>query len=66
MISLALANLLFSVVLAYLDDIIIPCKDVGEGIEKLKLVLEALKNAGLTIRLEKCRFFIRRLDYLGF
>lgn len=66
MVSLALGNLLFSVALAYLDDIIIPSKDVGEGIEKLKLVLEALKNAGLTIRLEKCRFFMRRLDYLGF
>lgn len=37
-----------------------------EGIKKLKLVLEALKDAGLTIRLEKCKFFMRRLEYLGF
>jgi len=63
---MALGGLLFSVTLAYLNDIIIPSKDLTEKISKLILVLEALENAGLTNRLEKCRFFMRRLDYLGF
>lgn len=52
MINTALVKLLYSVALAYLDDIIIPSKTVGEGLSRLKLVLESLENAGLTIRLE--------------
>lgn len=49
-ISTAIGNLLFLVALAYLDNIIIPNK---EEVSRLKLVLRALENAGLTTRLEK-------------
>lgn len=52
--------------LAYLDDIIIPSRDVDEGLHRLKLVLLSLEAAGLTIRLDKCKFFMRKIDYLGF
>lgn len=57
---------MYFVALAYLDDIIIPSKDVEEGLYRLKEVLKSLDNAGLTIRLDKCKFFMRRIDYLGF
>lgn len=66
MITTALGKLLYTVALAYLDDIIIPSKSVGDGLEKLKLVLQSLREAGLTIKLEKCRFFMQKLEYLGF
>lgn len=66
MISTALGKLLYSVALAYLDDIIIPSKNVEQGLERLRLVLRSLEVAGLTIRLDKCKFFMKRIDYLGF
>lgn len=66
MINTALGKLLYSVALAYLDDIIIPSRNVEDGINKLKLVLQSLREAGLTIKLEKCRFFMRKIEYLGF
>jgi hypothetical protein len=66
MINTALGKLLYSVALANLDDIIIPSKDVEEGLQRLKLVLQSLANAGLTIRLDKCKFFMKKIDYLGF
>jgi len=65
-IAAALGKLLYTVALAYLDDIIIPSKSVEDGLEKLRLVLQSLRDAGLTIKLEKCRFFMQKLEYLGF
>lgn len=62
MISTALGKLLYSVALANLDDIIISSKSV----EKLRLVLQSLREAGLTIKLQKCRFFMKKIEYLGF
>lgn len=46
MFNTALGSILFSATLAYLDDIIIPSKDLTEGISKLKLVLQVLESAG--------------------
>jgi len=66
MINAALGRLLYSVALAYLDDIIIPIKSVEDGLEKPKLVLQSLRDAGLTIKLQKCKFFMTRIEYLGF
>lgn len=67
MISTALGKLLYSVALAYLNDIIIiPSKNVEEGLDRLRLVLQSLEEAGLTIRIDKCKFFMKRIDYLGF
>ncbi|KAG7310665.1 hypothetical protein JYU34_003468 [Plutella xylostella] len=52
--------------LAYLDDVIIPSKDIEEGMARLESVLELFLNAGLTLNLSKCFFFGRKVDYLGF
>lgn len=32
----------------------------------LKLVFQALREAGLTIRTDKCRFFMSKIKYLSF
>lgn len=53
-------------VMAYMDDIIIASKTIGEGLEKLSIVLDLIQEANLTLNLSKCHFFKRSIDYLGF
>ena len=50
---------------AYLDDVLIPAVDEKEGLQKLQQVLLAIRNAGMTIRLDKCNFLCKSLAYLG-
>jgi transposase InsO family protein len=66
LINVVLGNLRYTTAMAYLDDIIIPSQTVDEGLLKLKSVLSALRDAGLTLRLDKCFFCMRRIEYLGF
>ncbi|KAL0848904.1 hypothetical protein ABMA28_013306 [Loxostege sticticalis] len=63
---LVLGNLRHQKALAYLDDIIIPSKTLEEGMQQLEIVLKCLLDAGLTLKLGKCRFFGKTVDYLGF
>lgn len=49
-----------------MDDILVPCKDVSEGLKRLEEVLKLLKNGGLTLKLRKCNFFLDTIDFLGF
>lgn len=53
-------------VFAYLDDIIIVSKDFNSHVTLLIGVLDKLKQANLTINLEKCNFFSSQLKYLGY
>lgn len=53
-------------VFCYLDDIIVTSSSFEEHIEILKEVFLRLKEANLTINLEKCEFFKTSLKYLGF
>ncbi|KAG6439129.1 hypothetical protein O3G_MSEX000509, partial [Manduca sexta] len=50
----------------YMDDILIPSKDVAEGLRRLEEVLELLKRGGLTLKLNKCNFFLDKIDFLGY
>lgn len=50
---------------AYLDDVIIPSVDVDEGIRCLRKFLTALKLAGFTLRLSKCKFLADEVTFLG-
>lgn len=52
-------------VIAYLDDVIIPSKTVQEGLDKLKRFLKIIREAGLTLRLDKCRFLAEEIKFLG-
>lgn len=51
--------------LVYIDDLLIPCKSIDEGLRFLKLTLEALSAAGFTINPKKCKFFVDSIEYLG-
>jgi hypothetical protein len=53
-------------VFAYLDDIIIVSKDFNSHMTLLLRVLEKLRQANLTVNLEKCNFFRSQLKYLGY
>lgn len=53
-------------IFVYLDDIIITSSTFEEHIQLLKEVAKILKDANLTVNLEKCEFFKKSLKYLGF
>lgn len=50
----------------YLDDMIIEGRDWHDMLSKLRLVLERLKDANLTLKPSKCRFGTGRVEFLGF
>ena len=50
----------------YLDDILVVAKNWSELLERIRLILEALLAAGLTINLKKCVFGEKCVEYLGF
>ncbi|XP_045539290.1 uncharacterized protein LOC123722212 [Papilio machaon] len=52
--------------LVYMDDILIPSKDLDEGMTRLREVLDLLKNGRLTLKMSKCNFFLDKIDFLGF
>lgn len=50
----------------YLDDIVIVSATFEEHTRLLRVVLDRLSFAGLTINLQKCQFFRSQLKYLGY
>lgn len=56
----------FAFAIAYMDDIIIYSTDIKQHIQHIKLVLQRLKYANLSIKLSKCQWFLPQVEYLGF
>ena len=52
-------------VMGYLDDIIIYSRSKKEHLEHLEEIFTRLKAAGLKLKLEKCCFFKKHIQYLG-
>lgn len=52
--------------IAYMDDLLISGKDFDECFNKLEQTFVLLKEAGLTLNINKCRFFDTVISYLGF
>lgn len=50
---------------AYLDDLIVFGKNEQDHQKNLEAVLIRLEEYGITLKIEKCRFFQRELKYLG-
>ena len=51
--------------LVYLDDVIIFSKSIEEHIQHIEAVFELLRKVGLKIKLSKCTFLQREVEYLG-
>ena len=51
--------------MGYLDDIIIYSRSEKEHLEHLEEIFAQLKAAGLKLKLEKCCFFKKHIQYLG-
>ena len=49
----------------YIDDIVVFSRDGVEHVKHLKLVLGALRENGLTVKLIKCEFGKNQIEYLG-
>ena len=52
-------------VFVYLDDIIIFNEDVDGHFRTLREVLERFQKAGLKLKVRKCQFLMKELEYLG-
>ena len=64
-ISLALRGLEWKICVVWIDDIIIFSKSHEEHLQHLSQVLDALRTAGLQVRLKKCKFAVSKVKYLG-
>lgn len=54
------------IVIAYVDDLVIPSADEIEGLERLKIVLKVAAENGLKIKWTKCQFLQRQIEYVGY
>ena len=50
---------------AYLDDLVIHCDTWEEHLSHVRLVLQCLREAGLTVKARKCQFGMEQCLYLG-
>ena len=55
----------FHFAIAYLDDIIIFTKTPEEHLSHIRKVFEKLHSAELSMKLSKCHFFSKEIQYLG-
>ena len=49
----------------YMDNILVTRRSTGEHLHNLDAVLGRLANAGLRLKLEKCAFMVKEVNYLG-
>ena len=55
----------FNFAIAYLDEIIMLSKIVEEHLDQIKQVFKKLQSAHLSMKLSKCHFFMKEIQYLG-
>ena len=55
----------FNFTIAYLDNIIIFSRTAEEHLSHIKKVFEKLQSAKLSMKLSKCQFFSKEIQYLG-
>jgi len=66
MMNELLEDLYWKGVLVYLDDVLVHGKTFEMVFERLTEVFRRLARANLTLRLDKCNLFVRRVKYLGY
>jgi hypothetical protein len=62
----ALGDLTESYIVVCLDNILIIAESINQGLERLQIVLDTLKNAGFSFYFDKCSFMKTSVRYLGY
>jgi hypothetical protein len=52
--------------IAYLDDMLIYSDNITQHRQHVKLILERMKEVGLTLKASKCEFHMYKTEYLGY
>ncbi|WP_316399456.1 reverse transcriptase family protein [Bradyrhizobium sp. 33ap4] len=60
-----LAGLKWQTCLVYLDDVVVFAPDFDEHLRRLRVILDTLKKAHLTLKPAKCHFGYQELKFLG-
>eukprot|EP00794_Sanderia_malayensis_P019749 gene19749-21686_t len=66
MMDISLSGLPAERVLAYMDDIVVFSNTFEEHLQSLKLVFQKLRESNMSLKLSKCVFATRKVDFLGF
>ena len=65
LMDVAMAGLHLNICLVYLDDIIVFSETEEEHLERIKMVLERIRVAGLKLKPEKCTLMQKSVSFLG-
>ena len=66
LIEKVLTGLNWKQCVAYLDDTVVHARNFKEQLQRLEQVLIRFKTANLKIRIEKCKFAMEEVEFLGF
>ncbi|GFY17674.1 retrovirus-related Pol polyprotein from transposon 17.6 [Trichonephila clavipes] len=55
-----------NILIVYMDDLLIPSQNEEEGLNKLRLVLQTAADFGLEVKVKKCNFLQRKIEFLGY
>ena len=66
LMSVVLEGLLPLRCLVYLDDVLVIGRSFEQHLENLESVLKAISDAGMKLKLAKCKFAQSAVDFLGF
>lgn len=64
-VDMILASVKWQYAIVYLDDIVIFSRNVEEHLKHIRTVLTLLRAAGMSLKMKKCFFLQRRVEYLG-
>jgi len=65
-VTSALEPILYKSAVAFSDDICVYSRSLSQHITDLELAFKLLEDAGLKLKLSKCCFFQKEIEYLGF
>jgi len=65
LMQIVLRDLLWDICLCYLDDIVIFARTPQELLERLRTVLDRLREVGLKVKPSKCELFKTEIKFLG-
>ena len=66
MINKTLQSYLDRFAIIYMDDILVYSNTKDQHVKHVKMVLDTLKQKKLKIKIEKCRFHVKKMAFLGF